>query len=79
MIIKGYNIENLTFTANESINNRLYYKVLGNVDTNNKQVVVSGNGSKLTIIAKNSISLKPGFKVEKLARFKASIDKTIAN
>ncbi len=75
LFIRGFNITSLKF-QNECYtnNNKIYYKVLSNIDTNNKSVVAN-SGSELKLIAGEKISLKQGFKVEKGATFKAEIQK----
>ncbi|MCQ2376344.1 MAG: hypothetical protein MJ069_10670 [Salinivirgaceae bacterium] len=80
MVTKGYNIKTLKFATSENINvGNIYYKVINTIDTNNEKIVVDSKNSKLTFIAGNSISLKPGFKVESGATFKATIDPSITN
>ncbi|MCQ2376316.1 MAG: C25 family cysteine peptidase, partial [Salinivirgaceae bacterium] len=75
LFMRGFNIYNVKF-QNESFtnNNKMYYKALKTIDTNNKTVVVNKD-AELKLIAGEKIMLKQGFKVEKGATFKAEIQK----
>ncbi|MCQ2375089.1 MAG: hypothetical protein MJ069_04225 [Salinivirgaceae bacterium] len=65
---------NLTFVDEYINNNKIYYKVLDTIDTNNSSIIVDGANSELILIAGEKISLKPGFKVLNDATFKANIE-----
>jgi len=74
MIINGHTINNLTFVDEYINNNKIFYKVLDTIDTNNSSIIVDGANSELILIAGEKISLKPGFKVLNDATFKANIE-----
>jgi len=74
MIIKGYTLNSLTFVDEHITNNKIYYKVLDTIDTNNSSVVVEGSDSELILKAGKKISLKPCFKISNGAAFKASVE-----
>jgi len=73
--MRGFNIYNVK-CQNESFtnNNKVYYKALKTIDTNNKTVVVNKD-AELKLIAGEKILLKSGFKVNSNAKFSATIQK----